>query len=56
MPNMAVFDKVVRGGAYRALGMPQFDYLTEQQLQSIQAYIVNQAWTDFEAQQAAARK
>ena len=56
VPTLAVFDKVVRGGAYRALGMPQFDYLTDQQLQSIQAYIVNTAWTDYEAQQKAAKK
>ena len=49
-PSLETFDKVVRGGAYRALGMPQFDYLTDQQLQNIRAYIINGSWQVYEDQ------
>jgi quinohemoprotein ethanol dehydrogenase len=51
-PSLETFDKIVRGGAYRPLGMPQFDYLTDEQLQQIRAYIINGAWKVYEEQQA----
>ncbi len=49
-PTLETFDSIVRGGGYRALGMPQFDYLTDQQLQSIRAYIINGSWQAYEDQ------
>ena len=49
-PSLEAFNGVVRGGAYRALGMPQFDYLTKHQVQVIRAYIVNGSWDAYEAQ------
>jgi PQQ-dependent dehydrogenase (methanol/ethanol family) len=49
-PSLETFDKVVRGGAYRPLGMPQFDYLTDEQLQNIRAYIINGSWKAYEDQ------
>jgi PQQ-dependent dehydrogenase (methanol/ethanol family) len=50
VPKLEVFDTVVRAGAYRSLGMPLFDYLTDHQLQAIQAYIVNGSWKAYEDQ------
>jgi len=51
VPQLDTFDKVVRGGAYRPLGMPQFDYLTEHQLQAIQAYVINESWNAYQLQE-----
>ena len=51
VPNFPTFDKVVRGGAFRSLGMPVFDYLTDHQLQAIQAYVINQRWMNYNDQE-----
>ena len=52
VPTFEAFSSVVRKGAFRAKGMPVFDYLTDDQLKSIQAYIVNGAWDAHESQKA----
>jgi quinohemoprotein ethanol dehydrogenase len=41
--SFETFDAVVRGGALRSNGMPQFDNLTEREVQGVQHYIRQRA-------------
>ena len=43
---------IVIGGLRRDNGMPQFAQLQPNELEAIQAFIINEAWTAFEAQQS----
>jgi quinohemoprotein ethanol dehydrogenase len=36
------FDAIVRGGAYQALGMPQFEFLTEDDTAALKAYLLSE--------------
>lgn len=40
------------GGMRRDKGMPQFPNLPVDDLKAIQAFVINEAWTAFEAQHA----
>lgn len=46
------FDEIVRGGMLNSIGMPRFSYLSDDDLKALQAYIVNNAWDAYEAQEA----
>jgi quinohemoprotein ethanol dehydrogenase len=46
----------VQGGVRRPLGMPQFATMTDDTLEAIQAYLINQAWEAYEKQEQAAGK
>ena len=47
-----VFSEVVRGGALLASGMPVFgEWLTEDELPALKAYIIEQAWIAYRAEQ-----
>ena len=43
-----LFKEIVHGGLLKLNGMPQFDYLTDAELEAIQAYIINNAWDEYE--------
>ena len=45
------FAAIVLGGARADKGMPRFADLTVDELEAIHAYLINQAWTDFEEQE-----
>jgi quinohemoprotein ethanol dehydrogenase len=44
---------IVIGGLRRDKGMPQFSHLPMNELTAIQAFILNEAWNAFEAQEKA---
>jgi PQQ-dependent dehydrogenase (methanol/ethanol family) len=46
------FEAIVIGGLRKSKGMPQFPDLPLADVQAIHAYLINQAWSAFEAQQA----
>jgi mono/diheme cytochrome c family protein len=48
------FEAIVMGGLRKSKGMPQFSDLPLADVQAIHAYLINQAWIAFEAQQAKA--
>lgn len=50
------FAAIVLGGARRDKGMPSFPTLTPDELKALQAYIINEAWVAYEAQEAAKAK
>jgi mono/diheme cytochrome c family protein len=41
---------ILRQGAYRSMGMPQFPELTDPDITALQAYISNEAWAAYERQ------
>lgn len=45
------FNQIVIGGLLKASGMPMFSHLSADEAQAIQAYILEQAWRAYEAQQ-----
>jgi len=47
---------ILQQGALRQGGMPQFEHLTDEDVRGLQAFIINQAWIGWEAQQAADSK
>lgn len=46
------FEAIVMGGLLHNMGMPAFPDLSLADTQAIHAYLINQAWADYEAQQA----
>jgi quinohemoprotein ethanol dehydrogenase len=47
----ALFSQIVRGGLYKAAGMPVFaDAIREDDLPALKAYIINEAWKKYRAQ------
>jgi PQQ-dependent dehydrogenase (methanol/ethanol family) len=46
------FEAIVIGGLRKDKGMPQFSDLSVADVQAIHAYVINQAWADYEAQQS----
>ena len=43
------FDSIVRQGSLSSNGMPKFDYLSDDQSKALYAYLINEAWTAYEA-------
>lgn len=43
---------ILQKGALRQGGMPQFPYFTDDDINALQAYLINQAWAGYTAQQA----
>ena len=43
---------ILQKGALRQTGMPQFPYFSDDDIAALQAYIINQAWAGYTAQQA----
>jgi cytochrome c553 len=43
---------ILQQGAFAPLGMPKFAKLTAQDINAIQAYIINTAWAEYERQQS----
>jgi len=43
-----VLKEIVVGGALRAGGMPSFPDLTDDDLEALRAYLINQAWARYE--------
>jgi mono/diheme cytochrome c family protein len=50
--TFAQLSAIVLGGARLDKGMPAFPALPADQLKAIQAYILNEAWTAYDAQEA----
>jgi quinohemoprotein ethanol dehydrogenase len=50
-PNVAYLNSIVREGARVPLGMPKFDYLKPADIEAVYAFLVDQAWDAYEAQQ-----
>ena len=51
-----LFSQIVRGGLYKAAGMPVFgDRIREDELPALKAYIINEAWKSYRAQSADSR-
>jgi PQQ-dependent dehydrogenase (methanol/ethanol family) len=44
-----LFADIVRGGLLNQTGMPRFSYFADDDLKSLQAYIINTAWDTYEA-------
>jgi hypothetical protein len=49
-PTLEQMNAVVRGGALKSAGMPQFESLTPADIEALHAYIINRAWEDYEAE------
>ena len=49
-PTVEFMNAIVRGGALEFRGMPQFEWMSAEDLEAIHAYLVNRAWDDYEAQ------
>jgi quinohemoprotein ethanol dehydrogenase len=47
-----MFEAIVLGGARLGKGMPRFSDISADEIQAIHAYLINQAWTDYEEQEA----
>jgi PQQ-dependent dehydrogenase (methanol/ethanol family) len=47
-----MFEAIVLGGARLEKGMPRFSDISADEIQAIHAYLINQAWTDYEEQEA----
>jgi len=48
------FSRIVRGGLYKDAGMPVFgEVIHEEELPALKAYIINEAWKSYRADQAA---
>jgi quinohemoprotein ethanol dehydrogenase len=55
--RLELFPMIVRGGLFTPSGMPEFkDYVSEADLPGLQAYIVEQAWIAYDAQQKASAR
>lgn len=51
--RLALFSQIVRGGYFTSSGMPNFkDVVKEEDLPALKAYILENAWQGYEAQQA----
>jgi quinohemoprotein ethanol dehydrogenase len=51
----AEFLGIVIGGARSENGMPRFESMTVEQGEAIRAFLINQAWTAYNAQQESAK-
>ncbi len=51
-PSSAALEQIVVGGALKARGMPPFPEMTHADAEAIYAYIVNEGWDAYEAQEA----
>jgi quinohemoprotein ethanol dehydrogenase len=53
-PHYEVFSLIVRGGLFKATGMPIFaDSIREEDLPALKAYLIGEAWKGYRADQAA---
>jgi quinohemoprotein ethanol dehydrogenase len=52
-PSAAAVEQIVIGGLLKARGMPPFPNLTRNDVNAIYAYLVNEGWDAYEAQEAA---
>jgi len=50
--RLEMLPKIVHDGLLKATGMPQFDWLSDDDLHALQAFIVNEAWSTYNAQQS----
>jgi PQQ-dependent dehydrogenase (methanol/ethanol family) len=48
--TLHMMPQIIRQGAYRSMGMPQFPEITDQDITALQAYITNEAWAAYENQ------
>lgn len=49
-PLLRLMPQILREGMFRSAGMPRFSNLTDQQIEQLQAYIINAAWDAYDAQ------
>lgn len=49
---LELMPSILEKGTLRQSGMPQFPYFSDDEVNALQAYIINQAWTSYDAQQA----
>ena len=54
-PSAAALEQIVIGGALKTRGMPQFPEQTRENIQAIYAYLIDEGWNAYEAQQAASK-
>jgi quinohemoprotein ethanol dehydrogenase len=53
-PHYDVFSQIIRGGLFKATGMPIFaDSIREDDLAALKAYLIGEAWKGYRADQAA---
>jgi mono/diheme cytochrome c family protein len=53
-PDVAYLNAILREGARVPRGMPKFDYLKPADIEAVYAFLIDQAWDAYEAQQGAA--
>ena len=46
-----LFSQIVKGGLLKDLGMPEFGHVTDEEIRDIHAYVINQSWKEYNAQQ-----
>ena len=52
-PHYDVFSQIIRGGLFKATGMPVFaDSIREEDLAALKAYLIGEAWKGYRAEQA----
>jgi PQQ-dependent dehydrogenase (methanol/ethanol family) len=47
--TLRMMPQIIREGAYRSMGMPQFPEITDRDITALQAYITNEAWAAYES-------
>ena len=52
-PSAAALEQIVIGGALKARGMPQFQEQTRENMEAIYAYLIDEGWNAYDAQQGA---
>jgi PQQ-dependent dehydrogenase (methanol/ethanol family) len=55
-PNAASLEQIVVGGLLKSRGMPQFPDMTSADSHAIYAYLINEGWDAYEAQEAVPRE
>ena len=51
--DLAMFRTVLKEGALARNGMPRFEYLSDAELRSLFAYVINEAWAAYDRDQEA---
>jgi quinohemoprotein ethanol dehydrogenase len=46
-----LFSQIVKGGLLKELGMPEYGHVTDEEIRDIHAYVINQSWKEYNAQQ-----
>ena len=49
--TLDLLPKIVHDGLLKQAGMPQYDWLSEEELHALQAYVINSAWDVYKAQE-----